>query len=298
MELHRMLREKRKRANLTQQQIADKLSISRSTYARYESGRSTPNSRRYNEIAMILKIQTPPTGLCTDEGIYLLDLDITIPMFQHMFSLSSIPETQLAKYKEAGSRIGKANWTIPGFMPIPFLLRIIDDDYDASKIDDYFTQSFLCDDEKEVKELLSKLSNELSDKYKTALEEIEFSYINNRFISCAVLLFPVLEGVVRDFNTKDKDSVNVEGLRIKDNGSYNSPTIYAHLKSVNKFLENYFSSGIVPSSTITKRNSLLHGESFSVDRKTCIRLLNCIDSVMHIDIVVTGCAKQIEGCRK
>ena len=112
------------------------------------------------------------------------------------------------------------------------------------------------------------------------------------------MLFPLLEGIVRDCNGHDKDGVNVEGKKAAENGSYNAPTIDADLKSANIFLERYFAAGITPSPTITKRNTFLHGESFQTDKMTCIRLLNCIHSVLSIGVMVDSCAYLIEKYQK
>lgn len=48
-------KEKRKKLNLTQKEIADKLQIDEATYRRYELGRSEPRARRCIAIAKVLK---------------------------------------------------------------------------------------------------------------------------------------------------------------------------------------------------------------------------------------------------
>lgn len=138
----------------------------------------------------------------------------------------------------------------------------------------------------------------LDEKYHAAFAEVKFSYENQRFIACAALLFPLLEGIVRAYNGRDKPSVNVEGIKAAANGSYNAPTIDAVQKSVNILLGKYFAPDITPSPTITKRNTLLHGESFQADQMTCIRLLNCIHSVLTINSIVGACADLIEKYQK
>ena len=112
------------------------------------------------------------------------------------------------------------------------------------------------------------------------------------------MLFPILEGVVRDFNGRDKDGVNIEGFKAHENGSFNAPTIDARMKSVNVFLKRYFASVIAPDPVITKRNTLLHGESFAVDKMTCIRLLNWIDSVRSISEILVVCANRVKDYKK
>ena len=49
------LREARLRKKLTQQQVADKLGIAKSTYCQYETGASEPNVLRLKELAKILE---------------------------------------------------------------------------------------------------------------------------------------------------------------------------------------------------------------------------------------------------
>ncbi len=240
----------------------------------------------------------PERGLLLDDGVHLLDKKITIPFIEYLFLKSSMPDAQLKKYKEAGTRIGAANWTIPGFMPIPYLAKIINRNISPAEIDTKFSQGFLENDEEEVKKLFAYMPEDLDTKYHAAFEEIIFSYTNQRYIACTALLFPLLEGIVRDCNGHDKACVNVEGKKAAENGSYNAPTIDADLKSVNIFLENYFAAGITPSSAITKRNTILHGESFQTDKMTCIRLLNCIHSVLSIRTMVDSCSYLIEKYQK
>lgn len=178
-------------------------------------------------------------GLFVDSVVHLSDKDIKTPFIEHLFLKSGISDEQLKKYKDAGARVGAANWTIPGFMPIPYLVQIIDKDINPSKIDAKFSQDFLENDEKEIKKLFTSMPESLDKKYHAAFEEIKFTYENCCFIACTALLFPLLEGIVRDCNGRDKDGVNVEGKKAAQNGSYNAPTIDADLKSVNIFLENY-----------------------------------------------------------
>ena len=215
-----------------------------------------------------------------------------------MFLKSGLTDEQLKKYKDAAARIGAANWTTPGFMPIPYLEKIIDKNISPAEIDATFSEGFLENDEEEVKKLLTSLPESLDEKYTAAFAEIKFLYDNQRYISCAALLFPVLEGVCRDFNGRDKNGVSVQGTKARENGSYNAPTIDADLKSVNIFLETYFAPGITPSPAITKRNTLLHGESFQTDKMTCVRLLNCIHTVLGISTMVAACAYLIEKFQK
>ena len=49
------LRAARLRKKLTQQQVADKLGIAKSTYCQYETGASEPNVLRLKELARILE---------------------------------------------------------------------------------------------------------------------------------------------------------------------------------------------------------------------------------------------------
>lgn len=240
----------------------------------------------------------PEHSLFVDRGVYLLEKNITIPFIEHLFLKSSISDAQLKKYKEAGARIGAANWTIPGFMPIPYLTKIIDKSINTAEIDAEFSQGFFKNDEEEIKKLFTSIPESFDTKYYAAFEEMKFAYKSQHYIACVALLFPLLEGSVRDYNGCDKRSVNVEGRKAVQNGTYNVPTIDARIKSVNTFLENYFEAGITPSPSITKRNAILHGESFQTDKITCVRLLNCIDCILSIRTLVDNCAYQIEKYQK
>ena len=60
MKLHEALRKYRGLAKITQQQMADKLGIDKSTYAHYESGNRIPNAKTHLEIAKILRIPLFP----------------------------------------------------------------------------------------------------------------------------------------------------------------------------------------------------------------------------------------------
>lgn len=53
MSLARQLRYLRKKANLTQQQVADVLGINRSTYAYYETGKTSPKLQTLQALARI-----------------------------------------------------------------------------------------------------------------------------------------------------------------------------------------------------------------------------------------------------
>jgi transcriptional regulator with XRE-family HTH domain len=54
-EFNENLRVARLRKKLTQQQVADKLGIAKSTYCQYETGASEPNVLRIKELAKILE---------------------------------------------------------------------------------------------------------------------------------------------------------------------------------------------------------------------------------------------------
>lgn len=100
-------------------------------------------------------------GLITESGVFLSYKGITIPLIEHMFLKGSISDKQLKKDKDAGARIGAANWTIPGFMNIPYLIKIIDENLDSAAIDTEFLQRFLTNNEKEVNALFTSMSRTL-----------------------------------------------------------------------------------------------------------------------------------------
>lgn len=52
------LKEKRKEANLTQQEIADKLHVNRVTYTNWEKGNREPNFKNLIELANLLETTT------------------------------------------------------------------------------------------------------------------------------------------------------------------------------------------------------------------------------------------------
>ncbi len=52
-----------------------------------------------------------------------------------------------------GARIDAANWTIPGFIAIPYLTKIIDENLDPAAIGTEFSQRFLTSYEEKIKAL-------------------------------------------------------------------------------------------------------------------------------------------------
>ena len=65
MEFHQLLRKARNNTKLTQQQVADKLGITKSTYCGYETGKRQPDPRRIKEIAKVLGVS--PNDFFKDE---------------------------------------------------------------------------------------------------------------------------------------------------------------------------------------------------------------------------------------
>ncbi len=65
MEFHDKLRSARTDAGLTQQQVADKMGITKSTYCGYETGKREPDVRKIKELAQILNVT----------GSYLIGVD-------------------------------------------------------------------------------------------------------------------------------------------------------------------------------------------------------------------------------
>lgn len=66
---HENLKEARKNKNITQAQIAEKLSIATSTYGDYERGRTEPDLKTLKKIAMILNVSVDALlNIKTDDG--------------------------------------------------------------------------------------------------------------------------------------------------------------------------------------------------------------------------------------
>ena len=56
MEFAERLRQQRSKLGLTQQQVADRIGVEVSTYAKYENGTNLPNSERAKELCALLEI--------------------------------------------------------------------------------------------------------------------------------------------------------------------------------------------------------------------------------------------------
>ena len=66
MEFVEKLKTLRKEANLTQQEVADKLYVSRSLYAKYESGIATPNKDILQKIALLFNVSVNELVSCEE----------------------------------------------------------------------------------------------------------------------------------------------------------------------------------------------------------------------------------------
>ena len=60
MEFYEELKAARIKAGLTQQQIADEIGITKSTYCGYETAKHNPDTQRINQLAKILHISADP----------------------------------------------------------------------------------------------------------------------------------------------------------------------------------------------------------------------------------------------
>lgn len=78
MSISERIRQARKMAGLTQQQLADALGVAKTTISGYERGSNEPNSLRIHKLSQILGVS----------GDYLLELE-ELPAAQDMFSLPS-----------------------------------------------------------------------------------------------------------------------------------------------------------------------------------------------------------------
>lgn len=77
MEFHEKLQELRKQKGLTQDQLAEKLYVSRTAVSKWESGRGYPNIEslkaisKYFGVHMMLYVITDWLGFCPDHGCHL-----------------------------------------------------------------------------------------------------------------------------------------------------------------------------------------------------------------------------------
>lgn len=203
--------------------------------------------------------------------------------YERLFSKGSVSEEVLSEFLNAAKIIGNAGWTIPYFLEISFLNRISKDNINEEGINSLFFDEFTKCKDVNTLTLLDLIKSELSDKYKMAFDETCFAYKNEKYILCTCVLYAVIDGLVKEYNGKDKKGVNVEGVKATKLGDMNSPLIFAHIKSVNIFLSHHFRSGGDSIEGDIHRNNLLHGFSFSSDKITCIKLFNCIYSILFIN---------------
>ena len=73
MEFVEKLKTLRKEANLTQQEVADKLYVSRSLYAKYESGIATPNKEILQKIALLFDVGVNDLVSCEETTFMIVE---------------------------------------------------------------------------------------------------------------------------------------------------------------------------------------------------------------------------------
>jgi hypothetical protein len=181
--------------------------------------------------------------------IKLKDLDVEVPFLEHMWLLDSITPMQREQYKRSGVLIGKAMWTVPPWFPVSQFKDILGEnwehekiakEWDNKEIDDYFTDGFLSDNEQNVVNLFSLLEKDFPEKYKIAIDEIQFAYNNCKYVLCANTLFTVIDGLTQDVNNSSSVCEKYNGKIAHENKGLNAPTIFAEIKSVNKFLDTIY----------------------------------------------------------
>ena len=98
MEFHEELKAARIKTGLTQQQIADKLGITKSTYCGYETAKRSPDPQRINQLAKVLHVSADA----------LLDISI---------EKETSPAPAKAETKEVSADQIRALFVAAGIMP-------------------------------------------------------------------------------------------------------------------------------------------------------------------------------------
>ena len=112
MLLNQRLKHFRTTSGLTQQQVADVLGLDRSTYAYYESGKTTPDIKSVNKLLKIFNIsyyelmdETDPTTITVSDPLVDSSDDDDQP---HIYDLTKA-EKRLVIYFRVLSQIGRAH---------------------------------------------------------------------------------------------------------------------------------------------------------------------------------------------
>ncbi len=90
MEFAEKLKTLRKDADLTQQKVADKLYISRSLYAKYESGIAVPNKDTLQKIALLFNVDVNDLVSCEETTFMVVEEHNTREKLKNITLISSI----------------------------------------------------------------------------------------------------------------------------------------------------------------------------------------------------------------
>lgn len=90
MEFVEKLKTLRKEADLTQQEVADKLYVSRSLYAKYESGIATPNKDMLQKIALLFNISVNDLVSCEETTFMVVEEHNTREKLKEITLVASI----------------------------------------------------------------------------------------------------------------------------------------------------------------------------------------------------------------
>ena len=90
MEFVEKLKELRKKADLTQQEVADKLYISRSLYAKYESGIATPSKDTLQKISLLFNVSVNELVSCEETTFMVVEEHNTREKLKEITLISSV----------------------------------------------------------------------------------------------------------------------------------------------------------------------------------------------------------------
>ena len=90
MDFVEKLKTLRKEANLTQQEVADKLYVSRSLYAKYESGIATPDKDMLQKIALLFNTSVNDLVSCEETTFMVVEEHNTREKLKQITLITSV----------------------------------------------------------------------------------------------------------------------------------------------------------------------------------------------------------------
>lgn len=217
--------------------------------------------------------------------------------FRYMFSYASIPNKQRDVYTKVGSKIGKNGWTIPSNMPLNVPLVINKEDWDELKIDTFFSEFFSKNDYANTNEMITNIHESLPEEYKQAFDQLRKCLDMEMYIPSILSLISLLEGVCQDLENKKEVKIDHLVNHRRNKASEKPeieipPTIFCHISAIQKCLAGFYNSVdfknilLVPQ---RNRHVLVHGRKLqNVTKNDCIRLLSCIDAILHVDFFLNN----------